>query len=192
MPQDNDHAAHGSWAGRVEDDALLRGRGRFGDDVRPERTAVAVFVRSPHAHAQIRAIDVAAAKELPGVLAVITGADLSAENFNSVSQPVPMPGRDGKMVVSVHRPALAGERVLHVGEPVALIVAETLPAAQDASTSITRRSMRSPTRLRQSRPARRSYGRRRPATWRSTGRRPPTRTAASRRRSTASSRRPRT
>jgi len=132
-PQNNDHAG---WAGRVEDDALLRGRGRFGDDVRPERTAVAVFVRSPHAHAQIRAIDVAAAKELPGVLAVITGADLAAENFNSVSQPVPMPGRDGKMVVSVHRPALADARVLHVGEPVALIVAETLPAAQDAAERV--------------------------------------------------------
>ena len=133
MSQNNEHAA---WAGRVEDDALLRGRGRFGDDVRPERTAVAVFVRSPHAHAQIRAIDVAAAKELPGVLAVITAADLAAENFNSVSQPVPMPGRDGKMVVSVHRPVLAGERVLHVGEPVALVVAETLPAAQDAAERV--------------------------------------------------------
>jgi carbon-monoxide dehydrogenase large subunit len=125
-----------AWAGRVEDDALLRGRGRFGDDVRPERAAAAVFVRSPHAHARIRGIDIAAAKAAPGVLAVITAADLAAETFNTVSQAVPLPGRDGKMAVSPHRPVLAGERVLHVGEPVALVVAETLPAAQDAAERV--------------------------------------------------------
>jgi aerobic carbon-monoxide dehydrogenase large subunit len=132
-PHDNDHAA---WPGRVEDDALLRGRGRFGDDVRPERAAAAVFVRSPHAHAQIRAIDVAAARQLPGVLAVTTAADLASANFNTVSQAVPMPGRGGTMVASVHRPVLAGERVLHVGEPVALVVAETLQVAQDAAERV--------------------------------------------------------
>jgi carbon-monoxide dehydrogenase large subunit len=129
-------SAHAAWAGRVEDDALLRGRGRFGDDVRPERAAAAAFVRSPHAHARICGVDVAAAKAAPGVLAVITAAELAAENFNTVSQAVPMPGRDGKMAVSPHRPALAGERVLHVGEPVALVVAETLPAAQDAAERV--------------------------------------------------------
>src|SRR5437660_12071707 len=125
-------STHHVWSGRIEDDALLRGRGRFGDDVRPDGVAAAAFVRAPHAHARIRAIDVAAAKTAPGVLAVITGADLAGENFTTVSQAVPLPGRDGKMAVSPHRPVLASERVLHVGEPVALVVAETPAAAQDA------------------------------------------------------------
>src|ERR1043165_3037254 len=112
------------WSRRIEDDALLRGRGRFGDDVRPEGAAAAVFVRSPHAHARMRGvdvaaahaaagavaavpraahahrrmrgIDVAAANAVPGVLAVITGADLAAENFATLSQAVPLPGRGGK------------------------------------------------------------------------------------------------
>src|SRR6202040_3042756 len=124
------------WSGRIEDDALLRGRGRFGDDVRPDGVAAAAFVRSPHAHARIRAIDVAAAKAAPGVLAVITGADLAGANFATLSQAVPLPGRDGKMAVSPHRPVLASERVLHVGEPVALVVAEILTAAQDAAERV--------------------------------------------------------
>src|ERR1043166_6072259 len=129
-------STHPDWPGRIEDDALLRGRGRFGDDVRPEGAAAAVFVRSPHAHARIRAIDVAAAKAAPGVLAVITGVDLAQENFATLSQAVPLPGRDGKMAVSPHRPVLASERVLHVGEPVALVVAETPAAAQDAAERV--------------------------------------------------------
>src|ERR1700751_2906977 len=101
--------SHHTWSGRIEDDALLRGRGRFGDDVRPEGAAAAVFVRSPHAHARIRAVDVTAAKAAPGVLAAITGADLARENFATLSQAVPLPGRDGKMAVSPHRPVLASE-----------------------------------------------------------------------------------
>jgi carbon-monoxide dehydrogenase large subunit len=134
MSRDNTHT---SWVRRIEDDALLRGHGRFGDDVRPERAVAAAFVRSPHAHARIRAIDVAAAKTAPGVLAVITGADLVGENYQTLSQAVPLPGRDGKMAVSPHRPALASERVLHVGEPVALVIAETPAAAQDAAERVT-------------------------------------------------------
>jgi aerobic carbon-monoxide dehydrogenase large subunit len=127
---------HNTWSGRIEDDALLRGHGRFGDDARPEGAAAAAFVRSPHAHARIRAIDVAAAKAAPGVLAAITGADLAGENYATLSQAVPLPGRDGKMAVSPHRPVLASERVLHVGEPVALIIAETPAAAQDAAERV--------------------------------------------------------
>src|SRR5215831_12378003 len=124
------------WAGRIEDDALLRWRGKFGDDVKPEGAAAAVFVRSPHAHANIRSIDTAAAKAMPGVLAVITAADLAPAGYGSVTSAVPLPGRGGKMVAAVPRPVLAGERVLHAGEPVALVVAETLAAAQDAAERI--------------------------------------------------------
>src|SRR5262245_47886730 len=107
--------------GRVEDEALLRGQGRFGDDVRPASAAMAVFVRSPHAFARIGGIDAAAARKVPGVRAIFTAADLTPAGFASVSAPMPMPGRDGAMVIGAHRPALAGERVLHVGEPVALV-----------------------------------------------------------------------
>src|SRR5436190_6035669 len=125
-----------NWAGRVEDDALLRGLGRFGDDVRPSRAVHAVFVRSPHACAAIRGIDSAAAMQVPGVHAVITAADLAACGFGSVSNPVPMPGRGGAMVVGVHRPVLAAERVLHVGEPVALVIGETLHVAHDGAERV--------------------------------------------------------
>ncbi len=128
--------SHAAWPGRIEDDALVRGRGRFGDDVKPERAAAAAFVRSPHAHADIRGVDTAAAKEIPGALAVITAIDLAPAGYGTVSQPVPMPGRGGKMVIGVPRPALAGERVRHVGEPVALVVAETLAQAQDAAERV--------------------------------------------------------
>ena len=61
-----------AWNGRVEDDALLRGQGRFGDDVKPDGTLAAYFVRSPHAFAKIVRINVAAAKSAPGVVAVST------------------------------------------------------------------------------------------------------------------------
>ena len=124
---------HGSWHGRIEDDPLVRGRGRFSDDVRPPDAAHACFVRSPHAFAEIRKVDVAAARRAPGVLAVLTAADLAPAQFATVSAPVPMPGRGGVMVKWPHRPALVGERALHVGEPVALVVGETPEAAQDAA-----------------------------------------------------------
>ena len=65
---------------RLEDDALLRGAGRYTDDFTPARAAHASFVRSPHAHARIRSIDTAAAARMPGVLAVLTGKDVAAES----------------------------------------------------------------------------------------------------------------
>ena len=124
------------WAGRVEDDALLRGEGRFGDDVKPERALAACFVRSPHGFARIERIDVSAAQSAPGVVAVLTGADLAAEHYHSISHGHPIPGRGGKPPVSPHRPALASERVMHIGEPVALVLAETLAQAQDAADKV--------------------------------------------------------
>ncbi len=123
----------GKWRGRVEDEALLRGRGRFAADARQEREASAYFVRSPRAFARIRGIDAQAARRAPGVLAVFTSADMVAAGVGSVARPVPQQGRHGAPLKSPHRPALAGERVLHVGEPVALVVADTRSAAQDAA-----------------------------------------------------------
>ena len=127
---------HGPWHGRIEDDPLVRGRGRFSDDVRPDGAAYACFVRSPHAFAEIRKVDAAAARQAAGVLAVLTAADLASAEFATVSAPVPMPGRGGVMVKWPHRPVLAGDRALHVGEPVVLVVAETPEAAQDAAEMV--------------------------------------------------------
>jgi carbon-monoxide dehydrogenase large subunit len=125
-----------AWAGRIEDDALLRGQGRFGDDVKPEGSLAAHFVRSPHAFARIERIDTTAAKSAPGVVAVFTAADLAAAHYHSISHPHPIPGRGGKVAVAPHRPALASSRVMHVGEPVAMVVATSQAAAQDAAEKI--------------------------------------------------------
>jgi carbon-monoxide dehydrogenase large subunit len=90
-------------------------------------------VRSPHGFARIAHIDTAAAKRTPGVIAVLTAADLADAHYHSLSHAHPVPGREGKLPVSPHRPALAGERVMHVGEPVAIVIAESAAAAQDGA-----------------------------------------------------------
>jgi len=124
------------WHGRIEDDALLRGEGRFGDDVRPDGALAAYFVRSPHAFAEIGRIDAADAKASPGVVAVLTAADLAAAHYHSISHPHPIPGRNGKVPAAPHRPSLAEARVLHVGELVAMVIAATARAAQDAAEKV--------------------------------------------------------
>jgi carbon-monoxide dehydrogenase large subunit len=116
---------------RLEDDPLLRGLGHFAADVPMAGQAQAYFVRSPHAFADIRSIDTAAAAALPGVSAVLTAADM--EGIGNVSQHPPLAGRGGSKLVVPHRPALAGATVRHVGEAVAVVIAETLHAAQDAA-----------------------------------------------------------
>ena len=121
---------------RSEDEPLLAGRGRFTDDLRPADAAAAVFVRSPYGHAAIRALDTAAALKLPGVLAVITGADLAGAGMGPIPPSVLLPGRGGKQMVGPAMPALAQERVRYAGEPVALVVAQTAAQALDASEAI--------------------------------------------------------
>ena len=86
------HHDEQAWSGRVEDDALLRGRGRYTDDVVAAGAAAGVFVRSPHAHAVIREIDCAEAAKMPGVIAVITAGDFAAANLGSVTAAIPLPG----------------------------------------------------------------------------------------------------
>ena len=108
---------------RDEDRPLLTGAGRFCDDERAAGEAHAVFVRSPHAFAAIRGIDAAAARALPGVLAVLTAADMKQAGVGNVSIITPVPNGPG--LVMPHRPALAGDMARHVGDPVALVVAET-------------------------------------------------------------------
>src|SRR5262245_4999018 len=116
---------------RVEDDQLLRGAGRYADDAKPANLAHAYFVRSPHAHARIKSVDAAEARKAPKVVAVLTAKEM--EGVGSVSRHPPMTGRNGFKLIMPHRPVLAGEKVTHVGQPVAVVVAETLAAAQDAA-----------------------------------------------------------
>jgi len=116
---------------RVEDEPLVRGRGRYAADAPMPNQAYAVFVRSPHAFARIKSIDVSGAANSPGVIGVLTSKDL--EGVGNIGRHPPVPGRGGKGLVLPHRPALAGERVMHIGEPVAMVVAESAVAAQDAA-----------------------------------------------------------
>ena len=116
---------------RVEDDPLVRGLGRYMADAVLPGQCYGSFVRSPHAFAEIRSLDTAAARRAPGVIAVLTAHDM--QGIGSISQHPPLAGRGGAKLIVPHRPALAGDRVRHVGEPVALVVAETAAAAQDAA-----------------------------------------------------------
>jgi aerobic carbon-monoxide dehydrogenase large subunit len=118
---------------RIEDHALITGAGKFVDDVLSPNQAFAAFVRSPHAHARIVALDTEAARNAPGVLAVLTGKEIEAAGVGSVSRHPPMDGRNGAKLVRPFRPALAGERVMHVGDAVALVIAESRLAAMDAA-----------------------------------------------------------
>ena len=120
---------------RLEDDPLVRGLGRYAADAPLTGQTYAYFVRSPHAFADIRSIDADAAKAVPGVLAVLTAADM--DGIGNVSQHPPLVGRGGQKLIVPHRPALAGKTVRHVGEAVAVVVAETLTAAQDGAELVT-------------------------------------------------------
>lgn len=121
---------------RVEDPRLLRGLGRYTDDITPPGTLYGVVLRSPHAHARITAIDVTAARAVPGVVAVITHADLAEEGIGTLPCTVPLKNRDGSPRFDPPRPALADGTVRYVGEPVAFIVAETPAAARDGAEAV--------------------------------------------------------
>src|SRR5215467_295695 len=121
---------------RVEDEQLLRGQGRFVDDAPLAGQVYGCFVRSTHAHGKIRNIDVAAARAGDGVLAVLTAADMKAAGVGATLRHPPMTGRNGAPLIEPARPALAGDRVMHVGEPVALVVAASLAQAQDAAERV--------------------------------------------------------
>ncbi len=118
-------------APRVEDNILVRGHGRYAADVPLPDQAYAYFVRSPHAFARIVNVDAAAALSAPGVLGVLTAKDM--EGVGSLGRHPPLGGRSGKGLIVPHRPALAAERAMHIGEPVAMIVAESAIAAQEAA-----------------------------------------------------------
>src|SRR5262245_34625921 len=119
---------------RIEDPRLLTGGGRYTDDTKLSGTAARAYVlRSPHAHAAIRKMDTAAAKKAPGVLLVLTGDDVKAAGFGDLPCLIPIQNRDGSMRGDTPRPMLAQGKVRHVGDPVALVVAEALEQAKDAA-----------------------------------------------------------
>src|SRR6476619_4835488 len=130
---------------RKEDLRLLTGGGRYSDDVSLPGQAYGYVLRSPHAHARIRSIDTAAARSMPGVLAVLTGADVQADGL----QPVPhstlptKPGADifiknsdGSAYGYAPQHILPHDRVRHVGEQVVMVIAESLSIAKDAADRI--------------------------------------------------------
>jgi aerobic carbon-monoxide dehydrogenase large subunit len=118
---------------RVEDQRFITGGGRYTDDIDLEGQAYLHVVRSPEAHARIRAIDIDAAKAAPGVLAVITGAEYAKTGGNALPCGIPMENRDGTKGRNRLRPVLCTERVRHVGDNVAFVVAETPSQAKDAA-----------------------------------------------------------
>jgi len=121
--------------GRLEDDRMLTGRGKYVSDWNLPRQAYGHFLRSDRAHADIVALDAAAALAHPGVIAVITGDDIRAA-LKSLPCALPVKGRGGMELIHPGRPALAQGRVRFTGEPVALIVAESAAAAADAAELI--------------------------------------------------------
>ncbi|HEY0204707.1 MAG TPA: xanthine dehydrogenase family protein molybdopterin-binding subunit [Acetobacteraceae bacterium] len=121
---------------RVEDPRLLIGDGRYTDDISLPGEAFGVVLRSPHAAAHILSIDTSAAKALPGVLAVITGADLEADGIGGLPCAIPLKNRDGSKRADVPHPVLATKQVRHVGDPVVFIVAETHQAGRDALEAV--------------------------------------------------------
>ena len=122
----------GAAVKRKEDYRFLTGAGQYTDDVVLPQQSHGVFLRSPHAHAKIRSIDIAAAKQSPGVIAIFTGADLAAENIGGLPCGWLIHSTDGKPMNEPPHPVIAHEKVRHVGDQVALVVAESIKEAKDA------------------------------------------------------------
>jgi carbon-monoxide dehydrogenase large subunit len=120
---------------RSEDPKLVRGEGCYADDFSRPRQVYAAIIRSREAHGVIRAINTDAAKAIPGVLGVYTAADLSA--YGPLKCNMPLKSRDGSPIRYTPRPALAGDKVRYVGDPIVCVVAETVAQAKDAAEAVT-------------------------------------------------------
>ena len=110
--------------------------GEFTDDLTVPGQAYGVFVRAQVSHAAIRAVDGAAARAMPGVIGVYTGQDAIADGLGAIPPVAVFPGRDGKPMFAAAMPVLAHDRIRYVGEPVAIVVAETVAQAQDAAEAV--------------------------------------------------------
>ena len=138
------NAGIGQTVRRKEDARLVTGRGNYSDDVNLPGQAYGAAVRSHHAHALIRAIDVTAARAMPGVLAVLTGQDALADGLTRIphlaaagtAPDIVLTNRDGSPVPVAPHHVLATDRVRHVGAAVAFVIAETVAQAKDAAETV--------------------------------------------------------
>jgi len=144
MPLAIMNAGIGSTVRRKEDARLVTGRGNYSDDVNLPGQAYGAAVRSPHAHALIRSVDVTAARAMPGVLAVLTGQDALADGLKRIPHlaaagtppDIVLTNRDGSPVPVAPHHVLATDRVRHVGAAVAFVIAETVAQAKDAAEKV--------------------------------------------------------
>ena len=121
---------------RKEDHRFITGKGNYTDDINRPGQTYAVFVRSPHAHAKIRKIDTKAAKALPGVVGILTGADLAADKVGGLICGWMIHNKDGSPMSAGAHPALAEGKVRYVGDHVAVVIAESLAQARDAAEKV--------------------------------------------------------
>jgi carbon-monoxide dehydrogenase large subunit len=143
-PEDAQFRFIGKRVPRKEDERLLTGAGRFSDDFNLDDQAYAVMVRSPHPHARIRKVDAAQALAMPGVLGVWTGADCLADRLRPIPHdPLPktkydmkLSGPGGAQVFIGPHMLLPADRARHVGEAVAMVVAESIAQALDAAEAV--------------------------------------------------------
>src|SRR5262249_31077773 len=121
---------------RKEDHRFITGKGHYTDDVNRPGQTHAYFLRSPHAHAKIKSIDAKAAAAMPGVLAVLTGADLAADKIGHLICGWMITSKDGSQMKMAPHPALAHGKANYVGDAVAVVIAETLAQAKDAAEKV--------------------------------------------------------
>src|ERR1700752_1565037 len=126
----------GAAVRRKEDRRFITGTGHYTDDINRPGQAYAYFLRSPHAHATIKSIDVNPAAKMPGVLAVLTGAELAADKIGNLICGWMIHSKDGSPMKMAPHPALANGKACPVGDPVAVVVGETLAQARDAAEKV--------------------------------------------------------
>src|SRR5437879_1407552 len=129
-------ASIGTPVRRREDYRFLTGQGTYTDDINRPGQLHAFILRSPHANARLNRIDIAAAKSAPGIAAVFTGQDLAAEGIGGLPCGWLINSKDGSPMKEPPHPVLAIERVRHVGDPVAVVIADSLAEARDAAEKI--------------------------------------------------------
>ncbi len=122
----------GAAVRRKEDQRFITGKGHYTDDIdRPGQT-YAFFVRSPHAHARIKNVDGREASAMPGVVAVLTGAQLAADKIGNLICGWMIHSKDGSPMKMASHPAIAAGKACYVGDPVAVVIGESLAQARDA------------------------------------------------------------
>jgi len=126
----------GASVKRKEDRRFLTGSGTYTDDITRPGQTWAVFVRSPHAHARIKAVKTDAARQAPGVVAILTGADLAADKVGILPAGWLIHSKDGSPMVEPGHPALVADKVRHVGDQVAVVIAETRDQAREAAALV--------------------------------------------------------